>query len=227
MASILRLESVAECYSRAADRTEISARALAKQLSQILKHDLTPKRAASAALEFRRTRKNPGQGERGFQQLVERVRIGLRADNREDAEKALMALWGYRHAHAEHGEVVTQTVSLLEQLLRQLLFRMLDRNGTPIDRVSTPVRRKWNYKKCEERFKELAGVSLREAICFVESSAYYDDWNKIRDLRNKLLHQFPCCVGPDDAERAFEVGKNSFAVFATLHNKFCINGLLS
>ena len=109
---------------------------------------------------------------------------------------------------------------MLEKLFRELLLRM-----SIVMRGREEARRELNerryFKKREQLFKELAGNTLQNAMCGVDS-AFYSHWEQVRQRRNDFLHGFPFVIDVSDAETAFELSKRAFTVFAEVQNRFCV-----
>ena len=79
-----------------------------------------------------------------------------------------------------------------------------------------------SFEARTDYFKELTGISMQRAIGATPFSAFYDDWNTLRQERNDFVHGFPFAVGESTATMAFRLTQDAPRLFAQLQNTYGI-----
>lgn len=212
---------ISHFYASALERHDDRAEVLARHLSEQLGRDIEPISAVEMALSVHRSRTNSDGSKTEFEHLLEMIRdnVGLHSTN--EARKTFTTLVQYSDTTEEHQITVLLAASLLEQMFRNLLIRLHLRSSMNWESGQKAIRDLASNGKREKEFAKLARVSLQEAISASNVSSFHADWQQIRELRNKFMHGTPYAIRASDADKAFELAKNTFAVFAYLHNTFC------
>ncbi len=121
--------------------------------------------------------------------------------------------------------MVLLSAAMLEKLFRELVLRMVViRTGRDWTEARKRLRRLGRHNEGEEIFRDRSRMGLKEAIGKSGFPGFYDCWEDIRELRNKFMHGMPLVIGVSHTEKAFEVAKAAFGIFAGLHNQFCVDG---
>jgi len=82
------------------------------------------------------------------------------------------------------------------------------------------VERKKNF------FKKITGEKFSTVIKNLGFPEFYEEWEYIREIRNKLIHRGnPFIIDERHIEKAWEITLKSIEVFVKLNNKFCIKEL--
>jgi hypothetical protein len=119
--------------------------------------------------------------------------------------------------------VVLHTYTLLEVLLKELLAEIVQkvskREYVEREEISSLF---WNFPKREQAITMLTGGNLKASIKEEGFPNYYSNWKVISEKRNKFVHGIPWAFSASDVETAFNLAKDSFDVFAALHNRFCV-----
>lgn len=179
--------------------------------------------AVSTALEAQSLmRASDGSGA-AYDKILNAIRLGLDVCTREDARKSYVPLLQYSDTHEEHQVVVLLTAAMLEKLFGELLKRMIVKTGKGWEQARGAVRAMRGHRDREKEFAKLAGVSLRDVVARSKGSGFHFGWAEIRKLRNKFMHGMPFVIHVSDTEKAFELAKEAFRVFAHLHNEFCVS----
>jgi hypothetical protein len=128
----------------------------------------------------------------------------------------------------DHCNVVVWTVAMYERLFSDLLVRMLVSRGNQWVEAGEVVSKKCRRADLRKKlFKETSGISLEKAVDEFGVPGLYQGWQEVATRRNNFLHITPGAISADLAERAFEIAKNGFGLFAYLQNKCCVAGALA
>jgi hypothetical protein len=214
------LEMVAYFYARACERLDEIQNKLLRTLSEQLGRHFDWNSVARTVVAIHKFRRAQGMidTEETFEQLLGMVQVLLGLNSTEDTRKVFPSLFGYTDTTEEHRVIVLLTATMLEKLFKGLLSRMI---------TAIPLSTKHSFKKSqghidrEQLFAERTGKSLETEIKSIGSPKFYSKWQSIRKARNEFMHGSPFAIGANAAEEAFEAAKDSFGVFAELHNKFC------
>jgi hypothetical protein len=222
MSSDRLLEMISYFYARALERNDDTQAGLVEDLRKAYGREYGIDTAVSTALEAQRLmRASDGSGA-AYEKVLEAVGLGLDLKTREDARKAYVLLLQYSDTQEEHQVVVLFTAAMLERLFGQLLLRMFVRSGNDWEKARAAVRNLRRHEDREKGFAKLVGVSLEKAVGQSGVAGFYAGWKEIRNLRNKFLHGMPFVIHVSDTERAFELAKDAFRLFAHPHNEFCV-----
>jgi hypothetical protein len=158
-----------------------------------------------------------------YDQMLEIIRKRLCLQSSDEAQKAFAILFGYSEACEEHKVVVILTCTLLEKLFDDMLVLLHTREG--MDRLKAEKkigRLRGFYERCKT-FQSAAGLSLDDAIGQCSTPNFFSDWGEVRDRRNKFIHGNPFSIGVPTTEKAFNLAKIAFSLFAYLQNRFCVS----
>ena len=155
--------------------------------------------------------------------MLEIIRKRLCLESSEEAQKAYATLFGYSEACEEHKVVIILACTLLEKLFDDLLVLLYTCKGVGHAEAEAKVRRLWGFDERCRTFKKYAGLSLKDAIGQCSIRDFFSDWEEVRDKRNKFVHGNPFAIGVDSTEKAFNLAKNAFSLFAHLQNSFCVS----
>ena len=157
-----------------------------------------------------------------YDRMLEIIRRRLCLQSSEDAQRAYATLFGYSEACEEHKVVVILACTLLEKLFDDLLVLLYTSKGVGHAEAEEKVSRLRGFDERCRRFKKYAGLSLEDAIGQCSIPVFFSNWEEVRDKRNKFVHGNPFAIGVDWTEKAFNLAKNAFSVFAWLQNRFCL-----
>ncbi len=71
----------------------------------------------------------------------------------------------------------------LEALLEVVLYELIKTQKSKRD-----LQKIWGWKKKCDEYKRLSGCSLKEFLCSKGYNSFYDDWVKLVEARNKIVH---------------------------------------
>jgi hypothetical protein len=117
---------------------------------------------------------------------------------------------------------VVLTGSLFERLFHNLLVQLLARRGMTDSEARKTVGKRRRREDSQELFWIATGTRLQKAVGEFGVPTIYEDCQSIADRRNKFLHITPGAISAEMAERAFDIAKNAFDLFAFLQNKYCV-----
>jgi hypothetical protein len=210
---------ISHFYVQAWNRQEGHGAVLGHELSQRLGREYQPALAVKAALDLQRVQLESDGSQVAFERLLGVIRESLDLESTEAAHKVFVPLLEYRDRNEEHQVVVLLTVTMLEKLFQELLLRMLVKNGKDWEAARKKLRY-LRHAEGERKFKTVAKTGLKEAIGSAGFPVFYGNWRDIREVRNKFMHRMPFVIRVADTEKAFEVAKVAFAMFAALRNQF-------
>lgn len=223
MSSDRLLEMISHFYAKAWERVDGTQSTLAQELSKTYGREYGIETAVSTALEAQRLmRASDGSGA-AYEKILEAIRVGLDLKTREDTHQTYVPLLQYSDTHEEHQVVVLLTAAMLERLFGQFLLRMFVKSGKDWEKARAAVKALRGQREREKVFAGLAGASFKDGVAGSGVSGFYAGWAEIRELRNKFVHGLPFIIHVSDAEKAFEIAKDAFRVFAELHNGFCVS----
>ncbi len=222
MSSDRLLEMISHFYAKAWERVDDTKAALADTLRLKLSREYPQAKVVEAALRVRECLRHSDGSQEGFERLLDEISVCLDLQSREEALCVYVPLAQYSDTHEEHQVVVLLTAAMLEKLFGELLLRMFVKSSKDWEKARGAVRAMRGHKDREKVFARIAGVSLEEAVAKSGVSGFYARWQEIRELRNKFMHGMPFAIHVSDTEKAFELPKDAFRVFAHLHNRFCV-----
>lgn len=214
------LEMVAYFYARASERLDGIQNELLRTLNEQLGCSFdwnTMVRAVVATHKYRLEHGRIDTAET-FEQLLGHIQISLDLKSTDDARAVFPSLFGYSDTTEEHQAIVLLVAAMVEKLFKELLSRILSTVPLSESTVKYIFKKSRGHADREQLFAALTGKSLKAAI----APEFYSKWQSVRDVRNEFMHGSSFAIGADAAEKAFDVAKESFAVFAELHNEFCI-----
>ena len=118
--------------------------------------------------------------------------------------------------------MVVWTAAIFERLFSEFLARLLVSRGQKWVEARQTITENGRRTNLTKQFKRITGTPFEKAVDEFGVRGLYHAWQETKKQRNYLLHSSPTAVGPDTAERAFEVAKNVIGLFAFLQNKYCI-----
>ena len=215
------LEMVAYFYARACERLAGIQNELLRTLNeQVGRHfDWNSVARIVVAIHKFRGAQDMIDTEETFEQMLGTIQISLGLNSTEDARKVFPSLFGYTDTTEEHQVIVLLAAAMLEKLFKDLLSRMI--TAIPLAAKHSLTKSQGHIDR-EQLFAERTGKSLETAIKSIGSPRFYSKWQSIRRARNEFMHGSPFAIGANAAEEAFEVAKDSFGIFAELHNNFCV-----
>ena len=218
IASIRRLEMIADAFVQAYARTGERQAALAEQIRSDLRRSCDPSWVATAIRKVRKLRcKHPASAQ-DYAKLLATLQRRLSLDTPEQTQRVYFRLATYEETSTEHSNLVVLTTALFEGLFSELLIRLLVSRGTDYGDARVEVRRTRTFEGRRKLFERETHTPLRQAVRRFGHRGFYERWEYVRELRNRFAHQTPFAIGADALERAFNLAKDSFALFAFLHN---------
>ena len=219
LSSCQLLRMIAHFYARAQERQDDTQEALTKSLAECIGRTFDRVTAVEAARKTQELRVSSSGSQEDFEALLAAISDLLRLSSVEEARKAFVPLLEYSDTNDEHQVVVLLTATMLEQLFRELLLQRSVSACGNWEEARRSMNNHGDHGKREHLFKELTGEELEDSISGVaDQSCFYSHWRDIRKLRNKFVHGAPFVIRVSDTEKAFELAKAAFTVFAALHN---------
>jgi len=213
-------------YAREDDLKENLVSDIHEEVSKTLDHEEAIKLANDSRKMFDEFGDEQDCLERIYNFLRNRLSLDASMEVRKLNSKLLYYSDSANHIFEEHRGVVIITCILLETLLRDLLTNILVKNGIKVEEVKDICDDIRSFDKRKKEFKKLTGIPLKEAMNQCFDSNFYDNWVEVRKKRNDFLHKGEYrIITPATAEMAFNLAKNSFSVFANLHNRFCVKDI--
>lgn len=220
MSSVRLLRMVSYFYARSCEREEERRDELVHDLQRSVGRAFDCATAVRAADEVHRLY---AASRDDYDRLLGVIRKQLDLQPAENAGRVFALLAQFSETNEEHQICVLLTAALLETLLGELLVRMHVRAGSGWGAARRDLEQRLRgYDKRKREFGQLAGIGLCEAISGAGVPRFYDDWQVLRELRNRFLHGFPYVIDRMAAENAFELAKNCFGMFAYLQNRLCV-----
>jgi hypothetical protein len=218
------LEMVAYFYARACERLDGIQNELLRALSEQLGCSFDWNSVVRTVIAIHNFRLEQGRVETAetFEKLLGKIRISLGLKSTEDARAVFPSLFGYSDTTEEHQAIVLLVAAMSEKLFKELLSRMLTTVPLSENTVKYIFKKSRGHADREQLFAALTGKSLKSVITSSGSQEFYSKWQSIRDVRNEFMHGSSFAIGANAAEEAFGVARESFGVFAELHNEFCV-----
>jgi hypothetical protein len=207
-------------YARAAARTHGRLRELAGVIRLSSGRHVETPAVAAAASHVRKFFRKRGRTEPAYRRELGAVQRRLALDTDEDAVRVFSLLASYSDTSIEHATVVVLTASLFERLLHDLLIKLLVGRGMSDPEARQTVRKRRRREELQELFWILTGTSLQKAVGEFGVRGLYEEWQSIADRRNKFLHITSGAISADMAEKAFDIAKRAFPLFALLQNRY-------
>lgn len=212
------VELILHYYANSHERYDERVAALERAISHQLGREFNPQILVEAAFAVRSIRNKSDNKDDVLVTLLGTIQERLGLHSASDARKVLVPLLQYSDTNEDHQITLLLTASLLEQLFKELLLRTLVRLLADWESSRKIVKALRDHGAREKEFAKLAGFSLNEMTTSLGFSTFYADWRSIRKLRNTFVHGIPFIIDRLDAEKAFELAKNSFRVFALVLN---------
>jgi hypothetical protein len=222
LACITWLEMVGDAYLRATAGADEKKGALVDIIRSDFRPDIDPSWVRIAARKVRRLLRKSPRTETDYHRVLDEIQRRLSLRTREQACRAFSLLANSSDTVNEHSNVVVLTGSLFERLFHDLLVQVLARRGMTNPEAHRTVDKRRRREDLLELFWIATGTRPQEAIGEFGVRGLYEGWQDIADRRNKFLHVSPGVVSAVMAERAFNLAKNAFGLFAFLHNKHCV-----
>jgi hypothetical protein len=211
------LEMVTYFYAKACQRSDEIQNELLHTLSEQLGCSFDWNKVVQTVVAIHKFRREQGRLDTAetFEQLLGKIQTSLGLKSTEDARTVFPSLFGYSDTTEEHQATVLLAAAMVEKLFKGFMSRVLaaKRNLKKFPR----------HKDLKQLFTELTGERLDAAITSIGFPEFYSKWQFIRDARNEFMHGSSFAIGANTAEEAFDVARESFGVFAELHNEFCLN----
>ena len=221
LSSCRLLEMICHFYARAHERQDKAHEQLTRALEEHIGRRFDCDAAVCAAREVQELYRSLGGSQEQFAKILAAIRKRLSLSSLQEAQEAFVPLFKYSDTNEEYQVVVLLTAAMLEKLFRELLLRMsIVMHGREEARRELKEKN-GNHPKREQLFQELAGETLEQSISGVATN-FYSHWTETRDRRNRFLHGLPFAIHLADAEKAFELSKRAFTVFAEVQNRFCV-----
>jgi hypothetical protein len=219
--SIRFLEMITHFYARAHDCRDSTQEQLARAVQERVGRRFDRNAAVCAAWEVQELYRTLGGSQEQFAKILAAIRQRLSLSSLEEAQQAFVPLFQYSDTNEEHQVVVLLTAAMLEKLFRELLVRMsIVMLGREEARQELKKKKYQNHLGREHLFKQLARETLEQSISKIAMD-FHVRWKETRDHRNDFLHGLPFAIQLSDAEKAFELSKRAFTVFAEMQNRFC------
>jgi hypothetical protein len=218
------LEMVAYFYARSCERLDDLKNELLRTLSEQLGCSFEWNAVVQTVVAIHKFRREQGRIDtpETFEQLLGTIQTSLGLKTTEDARTVFPSLFGYSDTTEEHQAIVLLVAAMLEKLFKELLSRMLRMVPLSENTVKYVFKKSRGHADREQLFAALTGKRLETLITSTGSPEFYSKWQSIRDVRNEFMHGSSFAIGANAAEVAFDIAKESFRVFAELHNEFCI-----
>ena len=216
------LEMIAHFHARAHERQDNAHEQLVRALEEHIRRRFDCNGAVCAAREVQELYRSLGGSQEQFAKILAAIRKRLSLSSLEEAQNAFVPLFEYSDTNEEHQVVVLLTAAMLEKLFRELLVRLLVAERFSWEKARRELREEYgNHRKREKLFRLLAREPLEQSISGIAMN-FYAHWKETRERRNGFMHGFPFAIHLSDAEKAFELSKRAFTVFARLTNRFCV-----
>jgi hypothetical protein len=222
MASIRWLQIIADSYLRAYQRVGEENAEMAKRISEDLRRECDPKWVANAARIVRKLLRQSRGSKREYRRFLESLKRRLQLDTEGDAVRLYPVLASHRGTTSEHYTVVVSTAALFDKLMSDFIMRLLQSRGDTQADAKRKVSQMHRRDDLKKSFRSATGVSLEKAVSGFKARGLYESWQQTNKRRNDTLHRTPEAVDSVFAEKAFDAAKNSFGLFAYLHNRFCL-----
>jgi len=223
LSSLKLLEMVGYFYVKACDRIGDLQAELVDVLREKIGQTYDPQFAIETAREIQNFYQKHGEKQSEYDKMLEIIQECLSLQSSEEAERVFVPLFGYSDTFEEHKVVVILTCTLLEKLFDDLLVLIHTCKGMNWSRAEKKVRQLQNFNKRCSAFEKATNLSLEKAIgqCSIPPG-FLPDWSDVRKARNTFVHGSPYIIGVSTAEKAFNLTKNAFSLFAYLQNRFCV-----
>jgi len=209
-------------YTKACDRIEDLQAELVDVLREKIGQTYDPQFAIETARKIQNFYQKHGGKQSEYDKMLEIIRECLSLQSSEEAERVFVPLFGYSDTFEEHKVVVILTCTLLEKLFDDLLVLIHTCKGMNWSRAEKKVRRLRGFDKRCRAFEKATNLSLEKAIGQCSIPGFLPDWVDVRKARNTFVHGSPYAIGVSTAEKAFNLAKNAFSLFAYLQNRFCV-----
>ena len=214
------LKMIGDAYVRAAARTRARLDELAGAIRPNLKRDIKVPGLVAAAKDVRRFFRESDRSEAAYHRELSALQRRLSLATKEQAARAFSLLAGYSDTSIEYTTVVLLTASLFERLLHDLLIQLLVGRGMSGQQARKTVRKRHRREELHELFWVVTGTCLERAVGEFGVRGLYEAWQSVADRRNKFLHITSRAISADMAERAFNIAKCAFPLFAFLQNRY-------
>lgn len=221
VACIQWLELIADSYVRAYARTGEKQAELAEQIRSDLKKSFEPSWVAAAARSVRKLLRKSRGSQQEYRKVLDALQRRLSLENQDQAERVYPVLASYSDTTNDHCNVVVSTSALFERLFYDLLVRLLVSRGKDWAEARSTVAKMQRRVDRKRLFQEITKTSLEKAVREFGERGIYAGWQDIARRRNYYLHLTPGAISAAMAKRAFNLAKNAFGLFASLHNRFC------
>lgn len=216
------LKMIGDAYVRAAARTGAEQDELAGAIRPNSKRHIEASEVAAAASVIRRFFRKPHRSETDYRTVLGALQRSLSLGSQEQAVRVFSLLASYSDTSIEHTIVVVLTASLFERLLHDLLVQLLVGRGMTDAEARKTVGKRRRREELQELFWLASGTRLQKAVGEFGVPDLYEQWQSIADRRNKFLHITSRAISAQMAEKAFNVAKGAFPLFAFLQNKYCV-----
>lgn len=210
-------------YVKAYDRIEDKKAELVDVLRKKIGQTYEPQFVINTAREIQNFYQKHGEKQSDYDKILKIIQECLSLQSSEEAEKVFVPLFGYSDTFEEHKVVVILTCTLLEKLFDDLLVLIYTRKGMSWSRAEKKVRQLRRFDKRCSAFEKATNLSFEKAISQCSMlPGFFPDWSDVRNARNTFIHGSPYTIKVSTAEKAFNLAKNAFSLFAYLQNRFCV-----
>ena len=221
--SLKLLEMIGYFYVKACDRIEDKKAKLVNVLREKTGQTYEPQFITETIRKIQNFYQKHGEKQSGYDEILKIIQECLLLQSSEEADKVFVPLFGYSDTFEEHKVVVILTCTLLEKLFYDLLVLIYTRKGMSWSEAEKKVQRLDNFPRRCSSFKEETNLSLEEASNqYSTLHRFFQDWSNVRKARNTFVHGSPYIIKVSTAEKAFNLAKNAFSLFAYLQNRFCV-----
>ena len=221
-ACIKWLKMIGDAYVRAYARTGEKQAELVEVIRSDFKRDIEPSWVAAAARSVRKLLRKSRGSNAEYRKVLDVLQKRLALENQEQAGRVFPMLWSYSETTNEHCNVVVSTAALFERLFSDLLVRLAGSRGSEWPDAKEIVAKTQRRVSRIRLFEKMTGTSLERSVREFGVRGLYAGWQDIARRRNLYLHVTPGAISAAMAERAFNLAKNAFGLFAFLHNKHCV-----
>lgn len=222
IACIKWLEMIADSYVRAYARAGEKQAALAEQIRSDLRRRAEPSWVVAAARNVRKLLRKSRGSQAEYKRVLDALQRRLSLDSQEQARRVYPLILEYSETTNDHCNVVVSTAALFESLFSDFLVRLLVSRGRAYGEARKTVAKMRRRDDLKKLFKETTRTPLLKAVGEFGVSGLYEGWQDVATRRNRFLHITPGAISADMAEKAFNIAKNAFGLFAYLHNRFCV-----
>lgn len=134
--------------------------------------------------------------------------------------KIYVAINEIQRTFNENKAVVLASCSMMEVLFNELNILLLLIRGTNPEHAENIIDKDRSFDRKEKRFWEETGCKFKNALDTEEFREFYQEWEWLRNIRNKFAHGDHFSIDQENAEKAYELCKKTVDVYVALQNKY-------